>query len=81
MNSTNELPVHIRWEKKSRYYRVILQKDLFDTWCLTRVWGKRNASLGQIRHLSVSNYNEGIIKINEIEKTRLQRDYLRVNSN
>jgi len=73
-----EKPIQIRWEKDARYYRVVFQKDLFNTWCLTLVWGIRNASLGQIKHLSVKNYQEGIQKISNIEKTRLQRNYFRV---
>jgi len=73
-----EKPIHIRWEKDTRYYRVVFQKDLFCTWCLTLVWGKRNASLGQIKHLSVKSYQDGIQKISDIEKLRLKRNYCRV---
>jgi len=70
--------LHLRWEKDTRYYKVILQKDLLGSWCLTRVWGKRNSALGQVKHLPLPNYQEGIVKIAEIEKVRLQRDYLRI---
>ena len=65
----------IRWEKDTRYYQVLLQKDLFGSWCLTRIWGKRNSALGQVRHLPVSSYQEGLIKISQIEKTRKQHKY------
>ena len=70
--------LHLRWEKDTRYYQVILQKDLLGCWCLTRVWGQRNSRLGQIKHLPLSSYQEGVGKITEIEKVRNQRDYLRV---
>jgi len=79
MDEDNQLEsLHLRWEKETRYYKVILQRDLFNSWCLTRVWGKRNAALGQIQHLPLSSYQEGVVKIAEIEKVRLQRKYLRV---
>lgn len=71
--------LHLRWEKASRYYQVILQKDLLGSWCLTRVWGLRNSPLGQVKHLPLASYQEGIDKVSEIEKTRLKCDYRPVN--
>lgn len=36
-----------RFERESRYYRLHLEQDLWGTWCLTRVHGRRNNPLGR----------------------------------
>jgi hypothetical protein len=68
---------HYRWEHplKQRYYQVILAKDLFGEWVITRVWGGIGKATGRITHLPCSTYDEGIILIEKISKTRLARGY------
>lgn len=70
--------LYFRWENRSafRYYAVYLQKDLFNDWCLTRVWGRIDTPLGQIRHTPVDNYGEGLLQIEQIAKIRKRRGYV-----
>ena len=48
----------VRWEKTLpngviRYYELRLQKDLWDNYVLTHVWGSRGTRLGRLIHTPV----------------------------
>ncbi len=47
---------HSRWERDSRYYELRVQQDLLGDWLLTRVWGRKDSALGQIRHEVCESY-------------------------
>jgi hypothetical protein len=67
-----------RWEKDTRYYEAHLHQDLWDSWVLTHVWGRRGARLGRIRHLPRASYAEGLGRLTETDQRRQQRGYRRV---
>ncbi len=68
----------IRWEndERGRYYLVHLHRDLLGDWCLTRVWGRKGSSLGQIRHDFIENEQVGREMIKKIAVRRRQHGYL-----
>jgi hypothetical protein len=39
--------VTLRYERGGRYYRLHLEQDLWGTWCLTRVNGRRKEGRGR----------------------------------
>jgi predicted DNA-binding WGR domain protein len=39
-----------RWEKGTRFYEALIERDLFGDWVLTLVWGRRGSALGRVRH-------------------------------
>jgi hypothetical protein len=61
--------------QKQRYYRVMLSRDLFGDWVVTRVWGGINKATGRITHLRCFTFDEGIKLIEKITKIRLARGY------
>lgn len=72
--------VRQRWVKGGRYYEAHLHQDLWDGWVLTRVWGRRGAALGQIRNMPCLSYEEGMTRLEEVDKRRQQRGYVAVGS-
>ena len=74
----DEVPVKIRWHKEARYFEVHLTRDLFGQCVVTRVWGRRNSALGQVRHSAVDNYQAGLGLIDKIAKQRHQRGYVQI---
>lgn len=61
--------------KKSRYYKIIIQKDMLNDWILTCVWGGINSRLGNYSHLKIDNENEAKIHIDKMMKHRRKRGY------
>ncbi len=61
--------------QRKRFYRVILSKDLFGDWVVTRVWGSIGKANGRIMHAPCSSYEEAILMIQTISKTRKRRGY------
>ena len=39
-----------RWEKGTRFYEALVERDLFGDWVLTLVWGRRGSALGRVQH-------------------------------
>lgn len=67
-----------RWVKEGRYYEAYLQQDLWQEWVLTKVWGRRGAALGQIRDVPCRSYEEGLSRLEEVNRRRRQRGYVAV---
>ncbi len=67
-----------RWEhvQKQRYYQVVLAKDLFGEWIVTRVWGGISKATGRITHLACPSYEEATKLVDKIAKNRLARGYI-----
>ena len=76
MHENPEEPlVWLRWEKSTRYYEVHLHPDLWGKWVLTRVWGRRNSRLGQIRNRGCESYAEGLRQLATVRTRRERRGY------
>ena len=65
----------LRWVKHTRYYEVLLHQDLWGGWIVTRIWGRRDSSLGQVRHQPCESYVEGLDQVQQIQQRRAQRGY------
>lgn len=64
-----------RWERDSRYYLAGLDRDLFGTWVVTRVWGRIGTALGRIHHEPVASLAEGERALARIARERDRRGY------
>ena len=66
----------MRWEKKEnqRYYEAWVSRDLFG-WVVTRIWGRKGTSLGQVTHRPCDSFNDGKTQVLLIDKQRQQRGY------
>lgn len=69
-----------RWinAEKARYYRVLLQEDLFGTWNLIACWGALHTRHGGMRVTLLASLDEGLEHLERIEKRRRQHGYLPV---
>jgi len=69
--------IRLRFEndKNQRYYEVHLQKDLFNLWSVTRVWGRKRSALGQVRHMPHETYLSAIQDIDTVIRQRRNKGY------
>lgn len=67
-----------RWinSEKARYYRVVLEKDLFGTWSLIACWGALHSRRGGIRVAALASLDAGVAALEGIAKRRRQRGYM-----
>lgn len=70
-----EEPLRLRWEKETRYYEVHLQQDLWGTWVLTRIWGRRGSPMGQVRRIPCASYAEAMKQLAAVRSQRKKREY------
>lgn len=69
-----------RFEKGTRYYLILLEKDLFEDWIITLVNGRIQTRLGQTRTLAFACYLEAYSQFGIATKTRLKRGYQQMSS-
>jgi predicted DNA-binding WGR domain protein len=70
-----EEPLRLRWEKETRYYEVHLQQDLWGSWVLTRIWGRRGSPMGQVRRAPFASYAEAMKQLAVVRSQRQRRGY------
>jgi predicted DNA-binding WGR domain protein len=73
-------PIRFRWEKETRYYEVHIHQDLWGGWVLTRIWGRRNSPMGQMRRVPCESYDDAARKPATVRNQRTQRSYEPVGS-
>ena len=56
----------LRFEKGTRYYTLILNKDLLSDWIVAKVNGRINSRLGQINDEACSSYQEALARFKEL---------------
>ncbi len=56
------------------------QQNLWQDWVLTKVWGWRSAALGHIRDVPCLSYEEGLSRLEEVDRRHRQRSYVAVGS-
>lgn len=67
---------HLRWHKGSaRYYQIMINKDLFNQYTLTCVWGGLNSRLGNYKTYVFEDPQEALAFINKTKRTRATRGY------
>jgi predicted DNA-binding WGR domain protein len=65
--------------EKRRYYRAVVQRDLFGDWTITRSWGSLDTNRGQARVELVNSYTACKKVIKNICKRRCYRGYRSTN--
>ncbi|CAI8982354.1 WGR domain-containing protein [Methylocaldum szegediense] len=70
-----EEPLRLRWEKETRYYEIHLQQDLWGSWVLTRIWGRRGSPMGQVRRAPFECYAEAMKQLTAVQSQRKRRGY------
>jgi hypothetical protein len=72
--------LYLRFENHhtTRYYRILLSKDMFDDWVLTKVWGGINKATGRVVHLPCETLETAMLRVQQLVKIRLKRGYLLV---
>ena len=65
-----------RFEKGTRYYTVILDKDLFNDWVITIANGRIGTKLGRIRKIAHTSFADACNQFHNVTKTRTKRGYL-----
>ena len=76
LNDTDLLFKYARFEKETRYYTVILDKDLFDDWVLTIANGRIGTKLGKIRKIAFPCFSDACTQFHNAAKIRTKRGYL-----
>ena len=66
------------FERGTRYYYFVLEKDLLGDWVITRVNGSLGKRLGQVRYLAQPSYESGAACFIAMTKQRVKRNYHRV---
>ncbi|MFE8034041.1 WGR domain-containing protein [Thiohalocapsa marina] len=69
-----------RWinAEKARYYRVVLEQDLFGDWSLIACWGALHSRRGGMRVTALPSLDAGVAALDGIAKRRRQRGYVPV---
>jgi hypothetical protein len=70
--------IRVRWETDTKYYEVRLRRDLLHDWVLIVSRGSKTSRLGALRTIFVSSEEEGIQKIEALDKQRTRHGYVRV---
>lgn len=65
-----------RFEKGTRYYTVVLDKDLFDDWVITIANGRIGTKLGRIRKIAHPSFADACNQFHSVTKIRAKRGYL-----
>ena len=67
-----------RWinAEKARYYRVVLEQDLFGVCNLIACWGGLHSRRGGMRVTALASLDAGVAALDEIAKRRRQRGYV-----
>ena len=69
--------IYYRLENRcnQRYYKIILSKDLFNEWMITKAWGSLNNASGRIMHVHVPSYELAMLRIVKLLKVKQKRGY------
>lgn len=62
--------------QKKRYYWLILEQDLFDTWCVKKVYGSTESLRRREVLVPFPNRQAAAMAITNIEYIRRQRGYI-----
>jgi predicted DNA-binding WGR domain protein len=74
--SPNPNPIpDCRWITSTRYYRALVQQNLFGQWELVRFWGGRGNRLGGYLVQPANNRDEALVWMFKEAKRRHKRGY------
>ena len=64
-----------RWEKGTRFYEALVERDLFGDWVLTLVWGRRGSALGRVQHRPHPSVTAAQDALQTVARRRQRRGY------
>ena len=64
-----------RWEKDTRFYEALIERDLFGDWVLTLVWGRRGSALGRVQHRPHPSVTAAHDALQTVSRRRRRRGY------
>ena len=67
-----------RWEKGTRFYEALVERDLLGDWVLTLVWGRRGSSLGRVQHRPHPSAIAAHEAVEKVARRRAHRGYARI---
>ncbi len=67
-----------RWEKGTRFYEALVERDLFGDWVLTLVWGRRGSALGRVQHRAHPSATAAHEAVETVARRRARRGYARI---
>ena len=67
-----------RWEKGTRFYEALVERDLLGDWVLTLVWGRRGSALGCVQHRPHPSVTAARDALQMVVRRRQGRGYARV---
>ena len=67
-----------RWEKGTRFYEALVERDLFGDWVLTLVWGRRGSALGRVQHRPHPSVTAAQDALQTVSRRRQGRGYARL---
>lgn len=70
--------LYLRFEnhQTNRYYRLLLARDMFNDWVLTKVWGGINQATGRIIHQPCETLSDAMTLVQQTSHTRVKRGYM-----
>tara|TARA_R110000868_G_scaffold8205_7_gene42705 strand:- start:8652 stop:8912 length:261 start_codon:yes stop_codon:yes gene_type:complete len=70
--------MHCRFEKNTRYYELLLQKNLFGKWQLTRIYGGIGTRSAHAIHELFDNVSDANQRFQKLSDFRImKRNYIR----
>jgi len=67
-----------RWEKGTRFYEALVERDLLGDWVLTLVWGRRGSALGRVQHRPHLSATAAREAAETVARRRAHRGYARI---
>jgi predicted DNA-binding WGR domain protein len=74
---TSEIIQLRRWTTPTRYYRVLVQQNLFGNWELVRAWGGVGTKFGRLTVQPAVDYDQAVLMLEGESRRRGQRGYVR----
>lgn len=74
-NNETSIFMFARFEKGTRYYAVVLDKDLFGDWVITIANGRIATKLGRVRKIAFPSFSEAFEQFQNTTTTRTKRRY------
>ena len=63
-------------KQKQRFYLLMVEQDIFSTWCLKRIWGSLLNRRGRTLVQVFESEKEAWLELTEIEYKKRQRGYI-----
>lgn len=77
-NSSNKF-LGVSWyfnhRKNHRYYVLMIQKDLFETIIVTKIWGSKDRKGSRVVHMPFNTKSEALVYVDKVTKVRKRRGY------